>query len=342
MPTAACDHRITCECSDDPIANYSAEAADTIKYRSLGFFNGTPPLGWSYAQLGCVRLCESTVSQQDADDCARRQAQECVWNDFDDDPNHPPNCNPPCTSPPSTPTIYYNTAQVCSATCPDGRTFTYMVAVGTVAALSQAEANAIAFSLACGRAEANKVCISTSSLPEICKNNGYSAQLVATGGVGIPWPYIGVEASLLAACNSDPHKAEFTPIVYKWEILSGSLPPGLTLKPCSGYIEGNPTTAGKYTFTVKATDRAGNYQTKEFSICVFDIITASPLTNGTVGTAYSQALNESPSAGAETWSVLAGTLPPGLTLNASTGLISGTPTAAGTYNFTVQATLTCP
>ena len=39
-----------------------------------------------------------------------------------------------------------------------------------------------------------------------------------------------------------------------------------------------------------------------------------------------------------TWSVSAGTLPPGLTLGASTGLLSGTPTTAGSYSFTVKVT----
>ena len=39
-----------------------------------------------------------------------------------------------------------------------------------------------------------------------------------------------------------------------------------------------------------------------------------------------------------TWSVSAGSLPPGVTLNASTGLLSGTPTTAGTYSFTVKVT----
>lgn len=341
MPKAACQQRITCECVDDPISNFSSEGADVIKYRSLGFFNGVPRLGWTWAQLGCVGLCESTVSQEDADDCARRQQQECVWKTWDIDFKHPVGCNPPCTSPPQAPTIFYNTAQMCSVTCPDGRTFTWTIAPGTIAALSQAEANAQAFSLACLRAGSHKICISTSSL-EACKGVSYSKQLIATGGIGIPYPYIGVSASLVATCSSDPHRAAFTPIVYEWEIIAGSLPPGLTLKPCSGFIEGVPTTSGTFTFTVKVTDRAGSYQTKNLSFCVFEISTASLLPNGSIGTAYSQALAETPTASAETWSVLAGTLPPGLSLNASTGVISGTPTTAGTYNFTVQATLTCP
>ena len=41
--------------------------------------------------------------------------------------------------------------------------------------------------------------------------------------------------------------------------------------------------------------------------------------------------------GSVAWSISAGTLPPGVTLNAGSGFLSGTPTAAGGYSFTVQA-----
>ena len=66
-------------------------------------------------------------------------------------------------------------------------------------------------------------------------------------------------------------------------------------------------------------------------------ITTDSLPNGTEGTSYSQTLTATGTAPI-TWSVTSGSLPTGLTLNESTGLISGTPTAAGTYSFTVTAT----
>src|SRR6185369_10382246 len=52
--------------------------------------------------------------------------------------------------------------------------------------------------------------------------------------------------------------------------------------------------------------------------------------------AYSQTISVSP-AGSYTFSVVAGSLPSGLTLNATTGVLSGTPAVTGTYNFTVKA-----
>ena len=65
-------------------------------------------------------------------------------------------------------------------------------------------------------------------------------------------------------------------------------------------------------------------------------ITTDSLPNGTEGTSYSQTLTATGTAPI-TWSVTSGSLPTGLTLNESTGLISGTPTSQGTSNFTVTA-----
>jgi alpha-galactosidase len=65
------------------------------------------------------------------------------------------------------------------------------------------------------------------------------------------------------------------------------------------------------------------------------ITSASPIANGTVGSAYSQTLTASGGNEPYTWSLGAGTLPAGLSLG-SAGLLSGTPTASGTFTFTVQ------
>ncbi len=65
-------------------------------------------------------------------------------------------------------------------------------------------------------------------------------------------------------------------------------------------------------------------------------ITTTSLPNGDVSTAYSATLAGTGGVAPYTWAVASGSLPTGLQLNSATGNISGTPTSAGTYNFSVQ------
>ncbi|MBQ3397455.1 MAG: putative Ig domain-containing protein, partial [Synergistaceae bacterium] len=124
-----------------------------------------------------------------------------------------------------------------------------------------------------------------------------------------------------------------------WSVSSGNLPDGLTLS-TSGTISGTPTRTGTFTFTVRAVYDSAAAE-KQFTVTISvkrpEIMT-SGLPDGTTGTAYTATLE------AETgsynwpirWSISSGTLPPGLTLNSSTGTITGTPTTADTYTFTVR------
>ena len=127
----------------------------------------------------------------------------------------------------------------------------------------------------------------------------------------------------------------------QWSVSAGTLPAGLSLVAATGVISGTPTTAGTTSFTVQVTDAANNTGTKALSIAVAaaaqpPTVTTTSLSGGTAGTAYSTTLQSSGGTTPYSWSVSAGTLPAGLSLVASTGVISGTPTTAGTTSFTVQ------
>ena len=67
-------------------------------------------------------------------------------------------------------------------------------------------------------------------------------------------------------------------------------------------------------------------------------ITTTTLLGGVPGAAYSMTLGVAGNTGAVTWAITAGSLPPGLLLYTATGVISGTPTTVGQYNFTLRAT----
>ena len=124
---------------------------------------------------------------------------------------------------------------------------------------------------------------------------------------------------------------------YTFSILSGSLPPGLTLNTSTGAITGTPTTAGTYNFTAKVVDSKSNTATSNCSIVVSSPLALScPSGTGQVGFGYSSPLTATGGVAPYTFSIISGSLPPGLTLNSSTGQITGTPTTAGTYSFTSQ------
>lgn len=173
--------------------------------------------------------------------------------------------------------------------------------------------------LACGgggsNPPANPLSITTTSLQQGQTAVAYNASLTATGGTA---PYM-------------------------WTLKSGTLPAGLSLS-TGGTISGTPTTAGAASITVQVSDSATTPQTATSGNLTLAIsggtlqITSTVATVGTVGTAYNFQLEATGGVPPYTWSTTAGSsLPAGLTVSSS-GLVSGTPTAAGTSNPSITVT----
>jgi uncharacterized protein YhjY with autotransporter beta-barrel domain len=156
------------------------------------------------------------------------------------------------------------------------------------------------------------VTVSPTTLPAATAGSAYTATLTATGGVA----------------------------PYSFVLGGGTLPAGLSLS-ASGVVSGTPTAAGSFAFTVNVTDANGQAGTANVTLTVGNsAITVTPATlpRGTQGVAYSQRLTAAGGIAPYSFAVSSGTLPGGLTINATTGVIAGTPTGSGDTTFAITVT----
>jgi len=146
-------------------------------------------------------------------------------------------------------------------------------------------------------------------------------------------------ATIGTAYNSSIGATGGTPPFTSFSISSGTLPAGLSLNTGTGAITGTPTTAGPDPFNVSATDSAGHSGSASCNIATAAAVAViCPTSAAGVGTPYNSSLTATGGTPPYTFAITSGTLPAGLTLNASTGAITGTPTVVGPDVFTAGAT----
>ncbi|MDR6674716.1 outer membrane autotransporter protein [Xanthomonas translucens] len=159
------------------------------------------------------------------------------------------------------------------------------------------------------------VTVGPASLPSATAGTAYSQNLSASGGTA----------------------------PYSFVISAGALPAGLTLS-AAGVLSGTPTASGSFNFTATATDSGGSPTSgnRAYALVVASptlTLPATTLAGGTAGQAYTAAINPATGGIAPyTYTLSAGALPAGVTVNSATGALSGTPTVAGNFNFSLTAT----
>lgn len=123
----------------------------------------------------------------------------------------------------------------------------------------------------------------------------------------------------------------------RWTLGAGA-PAGLTINPLTGVMSGTLLSRGSFTFTVEVADSAAGHATQRLTLAVvpprLDMTTVTPLFTGSVGTPYSQTFTASGGTPPYVWSTASQI--PGLSLDAASGALSGTPTTAGTFPIEVQ------
>ncbi len=143
------------------------------------------------------------------------------------------------------------------------------------------------------------------------------------------------------AFTSEPYSYQLTASgggSQAWTLKSGNLPAGLTLG-SSGLVSGTPTATGDFTFVIQVSDGSrSDAQTYTLSVVQHLKITAPVSPASEVGVPFTLALKSTGGRPANSWSIVQGTLPTGLTLDAATGEISGTPALTGTYPLKFQVT----
>ncbi|MCW0389332.1 hypothetical protein NB722_003871 [Xanthomonas sacchari] len=130
---------------------------------------------------------------------------------------------------------------------------------------------------------------------------------------------------------------------YTYAVTAGALPAGMTVNSATGALSGTPTVTGNFSFTLVATDSTSGtpgQASRSYTLAIVaPTLTVAPSTlpSGTAGTAYNQTLSTSGGTAPYTYALSSGALPAGLSLS-SAGVLSGTPTVAGSFTFVVGVT----
>lgn len=211
--------------------------------------------------------------------------------------------------------VFQNSAQTVSKQCSNGVDYFYTLAAGQWLADNQVLADRLAFTAASEFIAKHSLCPGTLTEANSCLNAFYFGTI--------------------SVVSTDTLSSAI--------ISQGELPPGtaITVESNRVVIQGTPSVLGNYSFTLIFTTSVGVFTAQTYIINIATISTTpGVLAQGKLATAYSVTISAFPLPGQNTiWSVSSGALPTGLAIDSASGVISGTPSATGTYNFTITATM---
>lgn len=311
-----CKAAITCPGTDSPVLNLSSEAPDQLSFFGI-IYAPIPrvPLGGDPAQVyqsaNCYGVAFSAESQTEADLLARLSGAICKEPQSQQ---------------------YSNDPQTATAVCPGGSVFSYTVPAGMITVATDPDPDAwIAASNAAALAYAEQ---QASSQEQMCCLNPTTLS---------PHPSWMCLNKTLAEDSSTEYAVGGlnSPGVWNFSVIGGALPTGTFLVPTgnnSAQILGTPTVPGDFTFTIQAVRPAQPLT----SVSVTDTISVFGITNpvlpdGIPGIAYSEQILTAGSTAPVTFDADPLDLPDGLSMDA-TGLVTGTPTLAGVFDFDVDIT----
>ncbi len=179
-------------------------------------------------------------------------------------------------------------------------------------------------------------------------NFGPTGEVTGYGTFAAPPPY------LFPPLVSGPYPAGSLALFFAYVETDGQALPSVTLGAQIGLTADSrtplPESAVVYALTLGSPSSPRPYLyiptpaagiTVAVSVIVLDLgphLDCAPMPDGILGEAYSAGLAVSGGTGPYTWAIVAGSLPFGLSLDTSTGIVSGIPTLVGVYDFTVQVT----
>jgi cyclophilin family peptidyl-prolyl cis-trans isomerase len=175
----------------------------------------------------------------------------------------------------------------------------------------------------------------------VTASNGIGAAATQNFSITVNQAPVITSSQPSAAIANTPYNFSYTTTGFPaptFSVTSGALPTGLSLS-TAGVISGTPTAAGTFTGTVTASNGIGAAATQNFSITVNQapaFTNGPPSGTGVFGTVYTSFAYTATGTPAPTFTVTSGALPTGLSLSTG-GVITGTPTAAGTFTGTVTA-----